>query len=274
MNTAVDVNKPVENPELVKLLDEFNTTSSAEQQNKLIEKIAEEFALKSNVLAVVNMDDNAVSQNRDGQTIIKEGTSISFTQLRNAQNQLFFAVYTDWKELRKNSSYRNEDVKTLILSFDDCYALSKDNNAGIVINPFSHNLAFSEDNMNFIKQRKDVAQSGHAEVTVKKDTEVLLGDPSVYPEAMVKAIKTRARKIKEISAIWLKLMIRDREKSYLLVVDFKGDRQQIFSAVAEAAKPFLPSGMYIDMVPYDQDFGRSAATGAPFYKRKKLFSFF
>lgn len=87
---------------------------------------------------------------------------------------------------------------------------------------------------------------------------------------MVKALSDYSRKVKEIRSIWLKLMIQDQEQSYLLVVDFTGDRQKIFSGLADVARPYLPSNMYIDMVPYDDDFGRKASqTGKPFYQRKK-----
>ena len=84
------------------------------------------------------------------------------------------------------------------------------------------------------------------------------------------------QKVKEIKSIWLKLMIRNEEQSYLLVVDFAGDRKKIFSGLADAARDYLPSRMYIDIVPYNDDFGRKAAENSkPFYQRKhKLFGLF
>jgi len=64
-------------------------------------------------------------------------------------------------------------------------------------------------------------------------------------------------------------MVKENEKSYLLIVDFKGDRNSVFSAIANAAIPHIHNGMPVDMVPFTDKFGRDAATGEPFYRRKK-----
>ncbi len=92
----------------------------------------------------------------------------------------------------------------------------------------------------------------------------------------MKALADYSRKVKKIKAIWLKLMILDQKQSYLLVVDFTGDRQKIFAGLADTAGAFLPRNMYIDIVPYADDFGRNAVqNGKPFYQRKhRLFGLF
>ena len=265
----IDVNKPVENPELSKLLNEYNLTDSEEKKNDLLDYIAQEFALHSHLLSVIKVDDNTIVE-KNGQKYLKEDSKISFVQFTSEDNQVYFPAFTDWRELRKGERFKNEYIKTLIMSFEDFYAMAKDNGAGVVINPFSHNLVFSNGNILYMKQRKDMVETGKSEVTLKKDTHVFLGEPKIYPDAMVKALSDYSRKVKEIRSIWLKLMIQDQEQSYLLVVDFTGDRQKIFSGLADVARPYLPSNMYIDMVPYDDDFGRNASqTGKPFYQRKK-----
>lgn len=272
----VDVNKPVENPELVKFLNELNSTSDENRRNDLLDHIAREFALNSNLLSIVKVDDDAIAQKKDGQKYFKQDSKISFIQFKSDDNKVYFPAFTDWNELRKGDSYKEAYVKTLIMSFDDYFAMVKDSGAGVVINPYSHNLVFSNGNLQFMKQRKDMLENGHTEETVKKDTSVLIGDPKEYPEQMVKAITDYSKTVKDIHAIWLKLMVRDEEKSYLLVVDFKGEKQKIFSGIADAARDYLPSNMYIDMVPYDEEFGQNAVkNGKPFYQRKRrLFGLF
>ncbi|WP_295352331.1 enhanced serine sensitivity protein SseB [uncultured Succinivibrio sp.] len=271
----IDVNKPVENPELSKLLNEYNRTDNEEKRNNLLDYIAQEFALNSHLLSVIKVDDNTIVE-KNGQKYFKEDSKISFVQFTSDDNQVFFPAFTDWKELRKGDRFKNEYIKTLILSFDDYYAMVKDSGAGVVINPFSHNLVFSNGNLQYMKQRKDIVEKGHSEISVKEDTQVMLGEPKIYPDAMVKALTEHSKKVKEIKSIWLKLMIRNEEQSYLLVVDFAGDRKKIFSGLADAARDYLPSRMYIDIVPYNDDFGRKAAENSkPFYQRKhKLFGLF
>ena len=97
-------------------------------------------------------------------------------------------------------------------------------------------------------------------------------EPKEYPSAMTDAICTYAKTDRQIRSIWLKLMQKDGEFSYLLVVDSKGgEPKSIFSKIGDAAKPFL-NGKYLDMVAYSEDFGASAVDGSePFYKKKTGF---
>ena len=63
-------------------------------------------------------------------------------------------------------------------------------------------------------------------------------------------------------------MIKEGEKSYLLIVD-ADDAPAYFNVIGEAANPYIGKGMFLDMVPYNSEFGRKAAAGKPFYKRSK-----
>ena len=142
-----------------------------------------------------------------------------------------------------------------------------DSEKGIVINPYSDNFVISPQNVIHMKDHKDMVTKGYSEQKVSKDTQVMIGEPAVYPTEMVQSIKEFANKNKAIKAIWLKLMMKDGEQSYLVIVDFKGDQNMVFAGIADAARPYL-NGMYIDMVPYADRFGQKAATGQPFYRRK------
>ena len=85
---------------------------------------------------------------------------------------------------------------------------------------------------------------------------------------MVNAICRYAKNVKKINAIWLKLMVKDGEQSFLLIVDSIGDEQTIYNGIAQAGQQYLPAGMYIDIISYEEPFGKNAATGKPFYKKK------
>ena len=141
--------------------------------------------------------------------------------------------------------------------------------AGTVINPFSDNFVIKPQNVVHIKQHKDYLKKGFTENRVEQETRVQIGEPADYPAEMAEAIRQYAKTNKAINAIWLKLMINKDEKSYLLIVDFTGDRDTVFSAIARAGSPHIHNGIPIDMVPFTDSFGKSAATGTPFYKRRK-----
>ena len=265
MNT--DVNKPVENPVLKALLSDYaakdNTGKAA-----AAEAIAEELAEHAAVLAVIRPGEDGIADNGDGTAVFWQDSTVSFEMFRDADGTDYLPVFTDWDELKKNDRYRDMHVHALIITFDDISAITA-GKAGAVINPFSDNFIITPQNVIHMKQHKDIVTKGYSAQVVEKDTTVQIGDPADVPEEMIEAIRRYAKTDRTIKAIWLKLMIKDGEKSWLLIVDFSGDKDKVFSSIARAATPHLRSGMFIDMVPLTDRFGQSAASGEPIYKRKR-----
>ena len=97
-------------------------------------------------------------------------------------------------------------------------------------------------------------------------TKVKLGLPAEYPEEMTKAICRAVKSNKNVHALYLLLMIIDKEQSYLIVADFEGDKDSIFGMIANAGMPYS-NGKYLDLVRFDSEFGRNAVKDVkPFYK--------
>jgi len=264
---GVDVNKPVENPRLKELLKQRSSVSQSEQL-PILNAIAEEMAMNASFLAVVDFGDSHVENNPDGTAVFKEDSQISFPMLGLNDGGYVQPLFTDWEELRKWDPFKAGDVKTFILSFDDVYALMSSRKTGIVLNPFGDAFMIPFETMEHIKHVKD-SQHSSAKVehqVVQKDTKVTIGEPRDYPKQMVEAISAHAKKVPAIKAIWLKLMIKEGEQSFLIIVDATGDARSYFQGIADAAIPYLPQEMYIDMVPANEGFGKGAATGTPFYK--------
>ena len=267
-----NVNKPVENPKLKALIRDLHNTDSA-LAIATNEAIAKEIAMNAYMLAVIHVDGQGIENNNDGTATLKKDTVLSFEYLSDSKGRTFLPVFTDWEELRKWDKYKDSFVQTLILSFDDMSAITA-GKGGIVINPFSDNYVISAENVLSMKRHKDVLTKGYTEEVVQKETRVQIGDPANYPKELVEAIKRYAGKNKGIKAIWLKLMIKEGKKSYLLIVD-ADDAPSYFGGISDAAQPYIEKGMYLDMVAYNTEFGRNAATGKPFYERsRKIFSIF
>ena len=175
----------------------------------------------------------------------------------------------DWPSLYAGEMYKNTDVQTLVIGFDDICAVTHEE-AGAVVNPFTDNFVITPRNLSQMKQQKEITLNGVSKQVIKKDTKVLLGEPKEYPHEMVQAVTEYARNNPAVQRIWLKLMIKDTEKSYLLIVDHNGDPDTVFKGIADAAVPHIHNGMYIDMLGYDSPAGKGAAAGKPFYQRKKF----
>ena len=267
-----DINKPVENPKLSALFEQ-RRNASPEQQAAVNNQIAEEIALHARLLAVITFDPDAVKLEKDGKAVIQKDTQLSFAMFTDPNNDVFMPVFTDWPSLYAGEVYKDKDVQTLVVGFDDICAITN-GKAGAVVNPFTDNFVISPRNLAYMKQQKEIALTGVSRQVVEKDTTVQIGNLKEVPYEMVNAITEHAKGNPQINAVWLKLMIKDGEKSYLLIVDHTGDPDAVFKGIADAAVPHIHDGMYLDMLGYDNPTGRKAAEGTPFYRKKKkvLFS--
>ena len=272
-SAAETVETPVENPVLTALLADF-AQADDQRKRELFERIAEEIAMNARLLLVIrpfrgtrfeaNPHDKVLPR-KDGGVIIPMAVSSGGTD--------YLPVYTDWTELRKGKAYaENKDVKTLVVSFDEITNIIGGKNGiitdGIVVNVSGNQLMISPRNVLSMKEHKEYLNTGHVRHVVQKDTKVTLGDPAEFPEELAEAAVKYAQGHPEINAFWLKLMISEEERSFLLVVDFNGARQDLFHELGDAAAPFLPKGYYLDMVSLGDSIGQQAATGEPYYKRQ------
>ena len=262
-----DVNKPVENPYLKSLLAK-RKTAPEEDQMKLLNQIAHEMATNAYFLALVHIDKSAVTHNDDGTAVFNKGSEISFLLLGIPDGSgAVQPVFTDWEELRKMDPCKDGDKDGLILNLDDIHSLVSRDKLPVVINPFGDALVLTFDMLDQIKKVKDANTAGIQHKVVGEDTRVMLGNPKEYPQQMVDSIKRYAENEIEINALWLKLMVKDGEKSFLIVVDAEGDARKYFPNIANSAMPYIPKGMFIDMIPYGDEFSKDAANGEPFFKR-------
>ncbi len=263
----IDVNKPIYNPELVVAIKAMQESNTKENQDQVINEV-----MKAHFISPVIISPIPESSSDSKEVVLKEKTIINFSIIENTVNQQFFLAFTDWEELWK--WHKVENQQTLILTFDDLAAMvldEKGNSDGFVINPFSGNVTFNKTMVQALKDEKERREKGGViEQVVKKDTTVQLGQPRIYPKEMVNAISDYLKKQKSVQAAYLQLMIKEEEQSYLIIVDFTGERREIFDGIGNAAISHL-KGMLIDLVPYDSDFGHNATNNIkPFYKRKKF----
>ena len=287
----VDVNTPVSNPDLVRAINDMQLDNSPEKQNRMIDEVMKAHFLTPVIVSPEPENDHdhgdchdhdhdhsdchdhdhdhCDCHNHHQKSELEKGTTISFYTIEDSAGRHFFLAFTDWDELRKWQN--NEHQQTFIVTFDDLSGMVLQDGCrceGFVINPFGESIVF---NKAYVKALKDEmerrANKGAAQWQVKQEATVELGEPSVYPEAMVKAICAHVKENKNVKAAYLRLMTKDGEQSWLVVVDFTGDRRETFDGIGKAAWDHL-NGMYIDLVPLDTNFGQQAAMGVePFYKR-------
>lgn len=266
----IDVNKPVTNPSLVNAMNKMRELNTKESQDDVINEV-----MNAHLIAPVSISPVPETPTGINETVLKEKTTIGFTMIENTENQNFFLAFTDWDELGKWN--KTEGQQTLIVRFNDLatMVLNEDKGSdGFVINPFTQNLTFNKTMVSALhKEAERCKNGGVVEQVVEKETPVQLGQPKNYPKEMTDAISSYLKKQSSVKAAYLQLMIREGQQSYLIIVDFDGDRRKIFDGIGEAAMKYL-NGMYIDLVPFNSGFGKRASTNVePFYKKKKSWFF-
>ena len=252
----IDTTKPIENPTLLKALSQLHQNNTPENQNQVLDEIV----MRAHFLAPIELAPATEGSTED---------VVQFQLISSQDGRAFFPAFTDWTELRKLCGPK--DQKTVVLTFDDYASMlaSDSRAAGFVINPLGTPLTLERDFVSFLAKQKQ-EKSGYSRQTISKNTKVLLSTPQDYPQELLDALCLAVAPIKEVDKLFLRLMTRPGQSasSYLIIVKHSGSQDTVFKTIADAARPHL-NNLYVDMVPYDSEFGRDAAKDIePFFHRK------
>lgn len=265
------INRPIMNPTLVCTANFFfqelnRKKASQDMESNMFKEIYNARYLMPFDASKLNMEK---SNSEDGNFVVKEESTLQFPLITNSEDKVFYPFFTDWNELRKFDP--EQKFSGNIATFYDikCF-IDKAN--GISINPFGINIILTKDMINAIESAANSAPQNSVikEQIADKDTKVMLGEPAEYPQKMVDEISKYLKTNKNIKAAYLRLMMKENEQSYLIVVDFSGDKNEVFSGIADAGIPFS-NGKFLDFVPVSSEFGKDAIKSVePFYKKKKF----
>jgi hypothetical protein len=265
------ISRPIMNPKLVCAANHFFQGLSTKRVTRDME--ANMFKEIYNAKYLMPLDASKMNMEKtnadNGECVIKEKSIMQFPLITNAEDKSFYPFFTDWNEFRRYD--KEQKFSGNIMTFEDIkYFIDKAD--GITINPYGANIILTKDMLNVIES---VAKGSPQNTVIKeqvaeKDTKVMLGEPAEYPHEMVDQICKYLKTNKNVNAAYLRLMMKDNEQSYLIVVDFAGDKNEVFSGIANAGVP-LSKGKYLDFVPLSSSFGKDAVKNVePFYKKKRF----
>lgn len=269
-----EISKPIMNPTLVCAANNFFQGLSTKRVTRDLE--ANMFKEIYNAKYLMPLDASKINMEKtnvnNGECVVKEKSIMQFPLITNSEDKRIYPFFTDWNEFRRFD--KEQKFSGNIATFEDIkYLINKAD--GISINPYGVNITLTKDMLNVIES---VAKGSSQNTLIKeqvaeKDTKVMLGEPAEYPQKMIDAICKYLKITKNVNAAYLRLMVKDNEQSYLIVVDFSGDKNEIFSGIANAGVRFS-NGKYLDFVPLTSDFGKSAVEKVePFYKKKRSWFF-
>ena len=264
MPNTIDLEQEVTNPRIKGLMRQAAKAPTEEMMNLLYEEIA----MNARFTSVILLSEEPVP-NGDGTATFQEGATMQLPLLTAPDGARFYPAFTDKVELARWKEMK--EPKTVLLSFEDHVALvlKSEETTGIVINPFSENMMLDQKILEHLKRKKELLITGKTKETVSTDTPMSFSDITEFPVELAKAISKVAQEENCIEQAWLRLMKKDGEMSYLLVVDVSlpGNLEAVFEKIAVASRPYL-HGMLIHIVSYQSDFGKQATENTPsFYKR-------
>lgn len=270
-SNVAEISRPILNPTLVCAANNFFQGLSTKRVTRDMEaNMFKEIYHAKYLMPLDASKMNMEKTNTDnGECVVKENSIMQFPLITNSEDKSFYPFFTDWNEFRRFD--KEQKFSGNIVTFEDIrYFIDKAD--GISINPYGVNITLTNDMLTVIES---VAKGSPQNTVIKeqvaeKDTKVMLGAPAEYPHEMIDAICKYLKTNKNVNAAYLRLMIKDNEQSYLIVVDFSGDKNEVFSGIANASVPFS-NGLYLDFVPLSSSFGKDAVDKVePFYKKKKF----
>ena len=252
----ININETTENQKLKKLLKKMYEDNNPKLENEILEEII----MKVNFLSYVNLNETEKEN--------KNNKNTNFNVLTTDDNKIYLPAFTDLEELSKWGIPSNMD--TITLNFDNYVEiiLENENIEGLVINPFGDSYILSREWLKELKAMKEERLKVN-EVRLEVNSKILLEEPKHYPTMMMEAIKECCDNLGNINKAWLLEMLTEKDKSWLLILDFEGNRNYIFSKISQAARNYL-GNMYLDMLPYEDDFAKNAVINHKTFYNKKI----
>lgn len=265
-----DIDRPVENPRLKALGQALQNQPTKQTISDFYQELAE----NAHLLCVVQFS-QAPADNGDGTATFQEDSIMRIPQLTATDGRLYFPAFTDWHEVYKFAAAQSKP-QAMVFTFDDYAALVADApESGVVIDPFGLDIVLSAQEVISIKRQKDAFLTPQA-CRLPAGTKVLVGEAAPTPllEAMQEQLRRFFAARPYVHQAWLLWMVRDDEGSFLMLIDFDGDKDALYPAIYEAVKPYL-DGHYLDFLPYTADNAASFIQDRPpFYQKPAKKGFF
>lgn len=235
----MDVNKAITNPNLVNIIREI-------KQGKNKEELFWKEVFKAKFLCPIEM--SSATKREYSKLVLDEGAQISLLSIDDKNNETFLMAFTDWNEIKKGEQI--EGKQTLVLTYEDYRKIIIKNHSpykGMVINPFGENVVLSKQLLADTRENERIIQKGES---------VMLGLPREYPIDMVNKLKEYFVFTQNVDKAYLLWMVRDKESSYLLVLDTEVSPRQLFPIIGQICQPFL-NGKLLDIILANSSLGKN-----------------
>ncbi|MCC8408623.1 enhanced serine sensitivity protein SseB C-terminal domain-containing protein [Mucilaginibacter sp. UR6-1] len=257
LKTKKEVSAPLEVPEPANRLEAVLQKAASEPAYRL------EFyqLLLSEDLVVITQDTGLP----EGSFIAEENTTISIATLSDGR----VPVFTSTDRIFDKGVIRHQ-VPFVAMKGKDLFKMTS--GAKFILNPYSDygKELLAEEITNMLNGT--VLEPVHQQITVEKETQVLIGQPASYPEKLVESLKILLATKPAVKAAFL-AFIHDPssgiEPHYIIGLDMDSADQTVNNEVGFLAQSHLGPGEIVDLILVSKDNGISSyfRSTTPFYKR-------
>ncbi len=273
MADNIRIDRELRNPKLKELLAvrmEIGKSGNKDEKKlqDTLEQIVAEIVERASFLVPAEINTEPIKE-KDGGLSIPASTDLSFTIFSLSETQKFIPIFSDNENLAHWQN-KADSIHTVTMNFPSLALLlgQSSGDEGLVLNPYSDNMMIKRDMALKWYEQFQIARNGSASSVISLDKAKDVYTLNPYPFQLSNVLCEAARKTPAINAMWLRGISLNGENSYLLVVDFTGDRWKAVSPLGEAARKFLDNKP-LHIVPLDEGFGGKAVQGtSPIYTKE------
>ncbi|MFT3794280.1 enhanced serine sensitivity protein SseB C-terminal domain-containing protein [Flavobacterium sp.] len=199
---------------------------------------------------------------RQGEHTLEADTTVNILSLNDGR----LPVFTSNDRIFDQNVIK-EEVHMVQIKASDLFVMTK--GATLVINPFSQcgkDLLPHE-----IEQMLDGGLRTSKKITIEKETQVQIGQPAKYPDALIASLQKLFAERPNVSKAYIGWLYNPKSSDpphYLFSIEVNGDFQSLFDEVGFTAEEYLEPKEVIDIVRFGvgtlDDYFESTE---PFYKR-------
>lgn len=250
----------VENPAFGEAMRRLRQEASPENQGRLLQ----ELALRTRFILPVMLSKPA-ARNKEGRLVVPPDATARVALLTGGDGKHYFPAFTNRQEWEKWRAHQGQNMA--VAQFDDYVELLDKDPAvsGVVIDAFGDSYMLTREEIGRLKGIKDSMKVAGREERLEVGTTVRLEAPK-KAEALEQALGRYFRTQPGVRAAYLRMMEKEGERSYLLVLSCNGgfDRA-VADGAAKAAAPYL-NGVNLRIAPALSELGERVSRSAqPFY---------
>lgn len=267
---------PAINPELKKAIAALGAENTPQHLNNVIDEL-----VKSPLLVPAMFDLNgapAPKPGPDGRIQLPKNTKINLVLMNTKEGKPYHLAFSDWDSAHEwqKTEAKGAYQQIMLMSFDGIInVLQKNEKAcGLVINPGKQGLRLERALLLAVKQQKDARdrlRKAQEAAQIHPGDKVTIVEPTILADELLDPICEVLASAPGVGSAFLQIMIiNETRKAYLLVLDGPKD-DQLFAAVAKAARPYLAGReqkMDLTITTSVSPLGQQGMRGSePFYRK-------